>query len=200
MSRFDHRYNEIKSLVSQVRLISEQLNAEKLGPVNVAADIEAKIADDQYELAPDKNQEKEAKEDYVQRYRISGSILAIHGPTKSDTEITSDDKLAFQDTIDEFNEEVSDLVDFNQLNVYPNDVEWSGKIVDKDIEFIYTVGESSGTYINGNMVKVDDETLETINKLKNFYDKFKSKWSKVLVSRKQHQDGSSFNEMHFNSW
>ena len=190
MSRFDHRYNEIKSLVSQVRLISEQLNAEKLGPVNVAADIEAKIADDQYELAPDKNQEKEAKEDYVQRYRISGSILAIHGPTKSDTEITSDDKLAFQDTIDEFNEEVSDLVDFNQLNVYPNDVEWSGKIVDKDIEFIYTVGESSGTYINGNMVKVDDETLETINKLKNFYDKFKSKWSKVLVSRKQHQDGN----------
>jgi len=190
MSRFDHRYNEIKSLVSQVRLISEQLNAEKLGPVNVAADIEAKIADDQYELAPDKNQEKEAKEEYVQRYRISGSILAIHGPTKSDTEITSDDKLAFQDTIDEFNEEVSDLVDFNQLNVYPNDVEWSGKIVDKDIEFIYTVGESSGTYINGNMVKVDDETLETINKLKNFYDKFKSKWSKVLVSRKQHQDGN----------
>ena len=190
MSRFDHRYNEIKSLVSQVRLISEQLNAEKLGPVNVAADIEAKIADDQYELAPDNNQEKEAKEDYVQRYRISGSILAIHGPTKSDTEITSDDKLAFQDTIDEFNEEVSDLVDFNQLNVYPNDVEWSGKIVDKDIEFIYTVGESSGTYINGNMVKVDDETLETINKLKNFYDKFKSKWSKVLVSRKQHQDGN----------
>lgn len=188
MSRFDQRYDEIKSLVSRARLISEQLNAEKLGPVNVAADIEAKIADDEYELAPDKNQEKEAKEDYVQRYRISGSVLAIHGPTKSDTEITSDDKLAFQDTIDEFNEEVSDLVDFNQLNVYPNDVEWSGKIVDKDIEFIYTVGESSGTYINGNMVKVDDETLETINKLKNFYDKFKSKWSKVLVSRKQLRD------------
>jgi hypothetical protein len=188
MSRFDQRYNEIKSLVSKSRLINEQLNAEKLGPINVAADIEAKINDDKYELAKDPKDQKEAEEDYVQRYKISGSILAIHGPTKADTEITSDDKLAFQDTIDEFNEEVSDLVDFNQLNVYPSDVEWSGKIVDKDIEFIYTVGESSGTYINGNMVKVDDETLETINKLKNFYEKFKSKWSKVLVSRKQLQD------------
>lgn len=188
MSRFNQRYDEIKGLVNKARLINEQLNAEKLGPINVAADIEAKINDDQYEVAKDNDNETEAKEDYVQRYKISGSILAIHGPTKSDTEITSDDKLAFQDTIDEFNEEVSDLVDFNQLNVYPNDVEWSGKIVDKDIEFIYTVGESSGTYINGNMVKVDDETLETINKLKNFYDKFKSKWSKVLVSRKQLQD------------
>jgi hypothetical protein len=169
MSRFDQRYNE------------------KLGPVNVASDIEASIMDDEYELSKDKKNEKEADDDYVQKYKISGSILAIHGPTKADTDITTDDKLAFQDTIDEFNEEVSDLVDFNQLNVYPNDVEWSGKIVDKDLEFIYTVGESSGTYINGNMVKVDDETLETINKLKNFYEKFKSKWSKVLVSRKQVQ-------------
>ena len=187
MSRFNQRYDEIKDLVKKARVLNEQLNAEKLGPLNVASDIEASISDDEYELANDNN-EKEAKEDYVQRYKISGSVLAIHGPTKSDTDITSDDKLAFQDTIDEFNEEVSDLVDFNQLNVYPNDVEWSGKIVDKDLEFIYTVGESSGTYINGNMVKVDDETLETINKLKNFYEKFKSKWSKVLVSRKQLSD------------
>jgi hypothetical protein len=188
MSRFNQRYDEIKGLVSRARLINEQLNAEKLGPLNVADDIEARISDNEYEVAVDPNKEKEAPEDYVQRYRISGSILAIHGPTKSATEITSDDKLAFQDTIDEFNEQVSDLVDYNQLNVYPNDVEWSGKIVDKDIEFIYTVGETSGTYINGNMVKVDDETLETINRLKNFYDKFKSKWSRVLVSRKQLQD------------
>jgi hypothetical protein len=187
MSRFNQRYDEIKDLVKKARVLNEQLNAEKLGPLNVASDIEASISDDEYELANDNN-EKEAKEDYIQRYKISGSVLAIHGPTKSDTDITSDDKLAFQDTIDEFNEEVSDLVDFNQLNVYPNDVEWSGKIVDKDLEFIYTVGESSGTYINGNMVKVDDETLETINKLKNFYEKFKSKWSKVLVSRKQLSD------------
>jgi uncharacterized protein YlzI (FlbEa/FlbD family) len=188
MSRFNQRYDEIKGLVSRARLINEQLNAEKLGPLNVGYDIEARISDNEYEVAVDPNKEKEAPEDYVQRYRISGSILAIHGPTKSATEITSDDKLAFQDTIDEFNEQVSDLVDYNQLNVYPNDVEWSGKIVDKDIEFIYTVGETSGTYINGNMVKVDDETLETIKKLKNFYDKFKSKWSRVLVSRKQLQD------------
>jgi hypothetical protein len=29
------------------------------------------------------------------------------------------------------------------------------------------------------MLKVDDDTLETINKLKSFFEKFKSKWSKV---------------------
>lgn len=186
----NERYDEIKNLVKNSKLIIEQLNAEKLGPINVAADIEAKISDDQEQQVVGRAVKKnlEAEEEYVQRYRISGGILAIHGKTKADTDITSDDKVAFQDTMDEFTEDVSDLVDFNQLNVYSNTVEWSGKIIDKDLEFIYTIGESSGVYINGNMVKVDDETLELINKLKGFYEVFKSKWSKVLVSRKQSTD------------
>jgi hypothetical protein len=181
----NERYDSIKDLVRKSRLINEQLNAEKLGPVNVAKDIQAKIDDDKYETAVKKQKSGNEETDFVQRYRISGSILAIHGKTKAETEITSDDKVAFQDTIDEFTEEVSDLVDFNQLNVYPNTVEWSGKIIDHDIEFIYTIGEDSGIYINSNMLKIDDDTLEMINKLKAFYEKFKSKWSKVLASRKQ---------------
>lgn len=180
----NERYDNIKELVKKSRLINEQLNAEKLGPMNVAKDIEAKIGDD-YETALDTSKQKEQETEYVQRYRISGSILAIHGKDKAATDITTDDKVAFQDTLDEFTDEVSDLVDFNQLNVYPSTVEWSGKIIDNDIEFIYTIGEDSGIYINGNMLKIDDETLEMINKLKSFYEKFKSRWSGVLASRKQ---------------
>jgi len=87
--------------------------------------------------------------------------------------------------MDEFVEEVSDLVDFNVLNVYTNNVEWSGKLIDEDLEFIFTIGEDSGIYINGQMVKVDKEFLDLINKLQQFYQKFKSKWGKVLASRKK---------------
>jgi hypothetical protein len=87
--------------------------------------------------------------------------------------------------MDEFVEQVSDLVDFNQLNVYSNSVEWSGKIIDEDVEFILTIGEDSGIYVNGTSIKVDQEFLEMVNKLQQFYEKFKSKWSKVLASRKK---------------
>jgi len=82
----NERYDNIKELVKQSRLINEQLNAEKLGPINVAKDIEAKIGDD-YETALDSSKEKEQETEYVQRYRISGSILAIHGKEKSDTQL-----------------------------------------------------------------------------------------------------------------
>jgi hypothetical protein len=58
-------------------------------------------------------------------------------------------------------------------------------VIDEDLEFILSIGEDSGIYINGQMVKVDQDFLEMINKLQQFYQKFKSKWGKVLASRKK---------------
>ena len=108
----------------------------------------------------------------------------LHGKKQSELDITTDEKVAFQESMNEFVNEVSDLVEFNQLNVYPNTVEWSGKIIEYDIDFIYTIGERNGLYIRGEMINTDDDFLELIQKLKAYYDKFKSKWSKVLGNRK----------------
>ena len=73
----------------------------------------------------------------------------------------------------------------DKLNVYPNNVEWSGKLIDDDIEFSLSIGENSGIYINGTMIKVDEDFLTTLSKLQQFYQKFKSKWGKVLANRKK---------------
>jgi hypothetical protein len=57
--------------------------------------------------------------------------------------------------------------------------------LENDIEFFYTVNESNGIYINGQMIKIDQEYLETINKLQSYYEKFKNKWSKIVASRQE---------------
>jgi len=179
----NERYDEIKSLLRKSRMLVEQDTQ-----VNVAKDLEKRISqDNEYETAVSdiEQGDEPTQQDKVQKYRISGGILALHGKDKSDLDITTDDKIAFQETMDEFVEEVSDLVDFNVLNVYENNVEWSGKVIDEDLEFIFTIGEDSGIYINGQMVKVDQDFLDMINKLQQFYQKFKSKWGKVLASRKK---------------
>jgi hypothetical protein len=134
-------------------------------------------------IEDDENEEE--KEERKQWYRISGGVLVLHGNEKTDLELTTDEKIAFQETMDEFVAEVSDLVDFNRLNVYPRNVEWSGKIIDFDIQFYYTIGEENGVYIEGNMIKTDEKFLEMVSKLKSYYEKFKSKWAKVLGSRKK---------------
>ena len=74
---------------------------------------------------------------------------------------------------------------FGTLNLYPNNVDWSGKVIDYDVEFYFSIGEDNGVYINGDMIKLDDGLVELINKLTSFYDKFKAKWAKVLSQRKK---------------
>jgi hypothetical protein len=35
------------------------------------------------------------------------------------------------------------------------------------------------------MIKLDDDFMEFITKLQSYYEKFKSKWSKVIATRKK---------------
>jgi hypothetical protein len=170
-----NEYDEIKSLLKKSRLLTEQ---STIAPINIATDIEKNIEQD-YQMDMGKEKEKSKK------YRISGGILAIYGNNATETALTTDDKIAFQETMNEFVSEVSDLVDFGQLNLYKNSVEWSGKIIDHDVEFFMTIGENNGVYIDGNQLKLDDKFMDVISKLTAFYDKFKSKWAKVIASRKK---------------
>ena len=193
-----NRYDEIKDLLRKSRVILEGTtiteqavndsgrNAEVLGQRNIGKSIQDRIENDtEYETAEDGDDKEESSADRSQAYRISGGVLVLHGKDLHDTDISTDDKIAFQETMDEFIEEVSDLVDFNELNVYPNNVEWSGKIIDYDLDFTFSIGESNGVYIDGDMIKVDEDFTEFINKLRQYYEKFKSKWAKVIASRKQ---------------
>ena len=77
--------------------------------LNVGDEIETAIDDD--------NDEETSQKDKTQAYRISGGLLVLHGKEQTELELTTDEKIAFQETMDEFVTEVSDLVDFNKLNV-----------------------------------------------------------------------------------
>ena len=173
---------ETNSIRSKYNLITEQgidlTEPDLLSKIDPAKSVENSIEDSQ--------DEKElSSKDKKQGYRISGGILVLHGKDQTELELTTDEKIAFQETMDEFVSEVSDLTEFNKLNIYPNNVEWSGKIIDFDIDFFISIGEENGIYLNGNMMKVDDKFVELLNKLKTNYEKFKSKWAMVLSSRKK---------------
>jgi hypothetical protein len=152
---------------------------------NITKSVEDKIEYDTFQDDTETDDDDSVGSDKQQGYRISGGIIVLHGKNQVDLELTTDEKSAFQETMDEFVTEVTEMVDFNKLNVFPNNVEWSGTIIDLDIEFFYSIGEENGIYINGDMIKADDEFIELINKLKRNYEKFKAKWGKVLVSRKK---------------
>jgi len=171
----NNEYDEIKNLLKKSKLLKEQ----SIGPINLAKDIESDVVQ-----TYDSDMNK-PNENYNKKYRISGGILSIHGDNTTQVSLTTDDKIAFQETMNEFVTEVSDLADFGPLNLYKNSTEWSGRIIDQDVEFFMTIGEENGVYINGNQLKLDDKFMDTISKLTAYYEKFKSKWAKVISSRKK---------------
>lgn len=182
----DKLNEEYEDIRIKYNLLSEQSSV--IDRFDVGKSIEDEIEDDEYETAETDDEETDNDEsgnDKKQGYRVSGGILVLHGKEQTDLELTTDEKITFQETMDEFVTEVSDLVDFNKLNVFPKNVEWSGKIIDFDIEFYFSIGEENGVYVNSEMVKVDEKFLDLLTKLQKYYEKFKSKWSKVLASRKR---------------
>jgi len=190
----ENSYDEMKSLLKKSKMLFEQYS--DMGRINTADSIANKIrssvSDDAVvggeEQGGVNNQEPKTLKSSgkQQKYKISGGIFVIHGDTRSEVDnITTDDKSSFQETMDEFVEEVSDLVDFDELHLYKNSVEWGGKLIDDNITFLYTIGENGGVYISADIVKIDEDFLSIITKLEQYYQKFKSKWSKMLAIRKK---------------
>ncbi len=172
-----NEYDELKSLLKKTRLLMEQPEAVNLGK-SIEDEIDADVEQDEVDV-------EKVKKDKSKTYRISGGLFTMHGKDQKDLELTTEEKTAFQETMDDFVEEVSDLSDFGVLNFYPNEVQWSGKVIDFDLEFFYSIGENNGVYINGDMSKLDDKLTDLVNKLTSFYEKFKSKWAKVISQRKK---------------
>jgi len=112
-----NEYDEIKNLIKRSKMLFEQK-----GPINLAKSIESDIE----QVDPE-----EVKKDKSKTYRISGGLLTIHAKDKKELELTTDEKTNFQQTMDEFVTDVSDLAEFGVLNIYENEVQWSGKIMDR---------------------------------------------------------------------
>tara|TARA_R110001606_G_scaffold337591_1_gene485663 strand:- start:427 stop:978 length:552 start_codon:yes stop_codon:yes gene_type:complete len=167
------QYDEMKSLLTKSRRLFEQESVR---------DTETE------DIKMDRESEK------TKEYDVSSGRIVVHGYTTSDVTLTDEEQNTYQETMEDFVEQVSDLVDYNTLNIYENNVEWSGLLVKYDMEFFYTVGETNGTYIKGTMVKLDDEALDTLTKLKSYYQMFSTKWASVLADRKSTKTREEENE------
>ena len=189
-----NKYDEIKSLVEASRralnkgMFNEMVEIRKtygfLNEQTIDIDKESDLTnDDEFENAPKDSDDIGKKSDKQRTYKVMGDIIVLHGKDKPSLQLTTDEKNAFTESMDEFREEVAEIVDFGKLSVFDDNVEWAGKIKELDLEFFFSINESDGLYINGQMIHIDQDYMNMIIKLQSYYQKFKTKWSKVIASR-----------------
>jgi hypothetical protein len=187
-----NNYDEIKSLLNASRRIiggslQESQNNDILRKhrlITEEEDINMGERKDE-DVIDDKKDSDEigTPKDKQRGYKIQGNVLILHGEDETDLELTSDEKNAFIESVDEFRNDVAELVEFGKMNVYKENVEWNGKVLELNLEFFYTVNEPHGIYVNGEMVKLDQEYIDMVGKLQSNYEKFKTKWTKIVASR-----------------
>ena len=190
-----NNYEEIKSLIDASRKALSKKSLNEIRDIKIShgllkeqptEDVEKVDVDMDVDIKKPKMFGQEEMNDQEKRtFKIKGNTISIYGNVKSELQLTLDEKVAFQESVDEFRTGVAELVDFNIMNVYQDNVEWSGLITDRDIEFFFSVSETDGVYIKGEMIKVDTDFMELTESLKKFYEKFKAKWSKIIASRKE---------------
>jgi hypothetical protein len=190
-----NNYEEIKSLIDASRKALSKKSLNEIRDIKIShgllkeqptEDVEKVDVDMDVDIKKPKMFGQEEMSDQEKRtFKIKGNTISIYGNVKSELQLTLDEKVAFQESVDEFRTGVAELVDFNIMNVYQDNVEWSGLITDRDIEFFFSVSETDGVYIKGEMIKVDTDFMELTESLKKFYEKFKVKWSKIIASRKE---------------
>lgn len=188
-----NNYEEIKNLIeASRRALSKNINESSKSQIRrqyellneqMTEKVEFETEDEETD-GPKKDSDEIGKpKDKQKAYKIQGNLIILHGKSKSDIQLTTDEKNAFVESVDEFRNDVAELSEFDKLNVYHDNVEWSGKILELDLEFFFTIKEPNGIYINSDMMKLDEKYLEMIPKLQSFYEKFKTKWSKIVASR-----------------
>jgi len=115
---------------------------------------------------------------------INDVEVVIHSEDPEDMELNDDEKGRISQLIDDFRAEVVETAEFDKLNVYETNAKLDGRLGDINLQFTLSTGDDTGLYINGQMLKIDENSLLVLEKLLAYELKFSSTINDLLVRRR----------------
>lgn len=97
---------------------------------------------------------------------------------ESDEEINNELESEINKIIDEFSNQVSQVAKIQSVNIYNDNIELKGNIIQHNLEFSYSL--SDGVYITGTMVELNNETIQLIDNLHRFYNQFENVFANII--------------------
>jgi len=205
-------YDEIKNMLNKVRKIQDMAKINSYGIIKEQT-YQGETTDEEPEdepqpkygsfqssdpntlIAPksaekyfgdeDENPRQERTGEEGEDFAVINNVeVEIHSEDPEDLELSEEEKGKISQVIDDFRKDVSEIVEFDKLDIYDENAKLSGKISDVGLSFIFSTGNDSGVYLsNASMLKIDDESMDVINKLRAFEPKFSGAINDLLVNR-----------------
>ncbi len=103
---------------------------------------------------------------------------------KEEVKLKPEEKTSITQIIDSFRQQVSQIADLDPgFTISESQIRIDGTITDLEINFVIIAGEDSGLYINSDMLLIDDETMNMLEKLKKFEPTFISAMEPLIRDR-----------------
>ncbi len=102
----------------------------------------------------------------------------------ADMKLTDEQQASISGLIDNFRQQVSQIVDLDPgFTINMDQIRLDGTLTDDDVSFVLIAGNESGTYVNADMLKLEDETMVILGKLLKFEETFKSTMEPIITQR-----------------
>lgn len=162
-------YDQTKSMLNMMR---KKINESKQNSLNFLNEQE----NDQYN-------NQDIKDDISVINDVDIKLISGDGV---DLKLMDDQKAEISTVVDGFKNDVSMNVDFEPgFSLTPNQIRLDGKLLDNDLTFVLISGNEAGVYINAEMLKLDVNSANTLEKLVKFYENsFKNPMNSLLDQRR----------------
>jgi hypothetical protein len=117
----------------------------------------------------------------------TGRSINLQKLISEQTTKLSDDKdlepIELKEEERKFRDIVTPRVKFNRFKLYPKaqNVEFSGKFTDNNVEWFYSLDDSRGVYITSDLLQLNDTTLKQIQKLVAYYETWSNEWANKIA-------------------
>ena len=115
---------------------------------------------------------------------INDVEVVIHSEDPEDLELSDEEKGSISQLIDDFRTEGVETAEFDKLDIYETSAKLGGKIGEIGLMFTLSTGDDTGLYINGQMLKIDENSLSILEKLGVYQLKFSNTINDLLVRRR----------------
>jgi hypothetical protein len=111
--------------------------------------------------------------------------IKINSSDEADLTLQDSEKTAISQLIDNFKQQVSQIADFTPgITIAPDQVRLDGTLTDQDISFVFIAGKESGAYINADMLKLEQDVANELEKLAKFQETFETAMNPLIQERK----------------
>ncbi len=161
-------YDDTKKMLNTLRKLNESITSTN-------------VLKEDIQQTQEPQQTQNQKNDFIVINDVEVNMLSTD---EMDLELQEDQKTAISGLIDNFKQQVSQIVDFEPgMTINQNQIRLDGVLTDDDVSFVFIAGEENGVYINADMLKLTTETGTALEKLAKFEETFKTAMEPLISKR-----------------